>query len=450
MKRLVAAALCFFSVGPLSAQLSRDQKFHDFENLAALYAKRYAPYEWKRAAVGFDLYDIGPWLNRVSRSKDDLEFMEICAEYVAGLDDIHSWFRVPSTFVANAGFTVDIYDGKVVIDSINRLLLPANRFPFQVGDELVSVDRKSVEDLIQEFSRLRRRGNPTHTRRASADLITFRAQQVIPRAVELGETASMVIRRQNGDLETYTVPWTKTGYPLINIGPVPKPGAPTASDFSASSPSEQTPDYLRPLLELQNFRAPEDDHLLSGWTYSEETDEILPRRYVLGWGSRTPAFALPQNFVQRLGRTPTDFHFSGTYEADGFKDRLPAHPELLAFLSQRDPRDRHGGGLFRGEHRRPGSGRDAQSRRRLLHAGRGFLPHPLPLLLLRRRDSGDTGPNPVHLFRARERAPAPGAAADHRCLHGDPERTRKRLPAKPRPDRPGPGLHAFGSPLPPR
>jgi Peptidase family S41/PDZ domain len=319
MKRLVAVALCFFSVGPLSAQLSRDQKFHDFENLAALYAKRYAPYEWKRAAVGFDLFDIGPWLNRVSRSKDDLEFMEICAEYVAGLDDIHSRFVVPSTFVANAGFTVDIYDGKVVIDSINRLLLPANRFPFQVGDELVSVDRKSVEDLIQEFSRLRRRGNPTTTRRASADLITIRRQQEIPRAVELGEAASMVIRRQNGDLETYSVPWMKTGYPLINIGPVPKPGGLTASDFSAPSPSEQTPDYLRPLLELQNFRAPEDDHLLSGWTYSEETDEILPRRYVLGYGSRTPAFALPQNFVQRLGRTPADFHFSGTYEADGLR-----------------------------------------------------------------------------------------------------------------------------------
>src|SRR5262245_22608266 len=64
MKRLVAVALCFLCVGPVSAQLSREQKFHDFQNLAALYAKRYAPYEWKRAAFGFDLYDIGPWLNR--------------------------------------------------------------------------------------------------------------------------------------------------------------------------------------------------------------------------------------------------------------------------------------------------------------------------------------------------------------------------------------------------
>jgi len=111
----------------------------------------------------------------------------------------------------------------------------------------------------------------------------------------------------------------KMGYPLTNIGPVPKPGALTPGDFSAVSPREQTPDYLQPLLELQNFRAPEDDHLLSGWTYSEETDEILPRRYVLGWGSRTPAFALPQNFVQRLGRSPADFHFSGIYEAEGFR-----------------------------------------------------------------------------------------------------------------------------------
>jgi C-terminal processing protease CtpA/Prc len=319
MKRSVAIALWFLFVGPLSAQLSRDEKFHDFENLAALYAKRYAPYEWKRAAVGFDLYDIGPWLNRVSRSKDDLEFMEICAEYVARLDDTHSWFRVPSTFAANAGFTVDIYDGRVLIESINRFLLPANRFPFQVGDELVSVDRKSVEDLIQEFSRLRRRGNPSTTRRANADLITFRPQAIIPRAVELGDTASMVIRRQNDNLETYSVPWTKTGYPLINIGPVPKPGAPAVSDFSVSSPSEPTPDYLRPLLELQNFRVPEDDHLFSGWTYSEETDEILPRRYVLGIGLRTPPFELPQNFIQRLGSNPVDFHFSGTYEVDGFK-----------------------------------------------------------------------------------------------------------------------------------
>ena len=168
--------------------------------------------------------------------------------------------------------------------------------------------------------RLRRRGNPSHTRRASADLITFRAQQVIPRAPELGETSSMVIRHQNGNLETYRVPWMKMKNPLTNIGPVPKPGSLTPGDFSAVSPREQTPDYLRPLLELQNFRAPEDDHLLSGWTYSEETDEILPTLTCLD-GTAHPRLRVNAAEFCPAPRacSPAHFHFSGIYEAEGFR-----------------------------------------------------------------------------------------------------------------------------------
>ena len=81
----------------LSAQLSADQRVFDFQNLAALYAKRYAPYEWKRQAFGFDLYDIKPWVDRVRVAKDDLEFFEIQAEYVANLNDTHAGFSMPSS-----------------------------------------------------------------------------------------------------------------------------------------------------------------------------------------------------------------------------------------------------------------------------------------------------------------------------------------------------------------
>lgn len=78
-----------------------EQKLHDFKNMAALYARRYAPYEWKRQLFGFDLLDIGPWLDRVAQSADDLEFFEIALEYVASLDDTHSSFSMPSTFRAD-------------------------------------------------------------------------------------------------------------------------------------------------------------------------------------------------------------------------------------------------------------------------------------------------------------------------------------------------------------
>ncbi|HTM49698.1 MAG TPA: hypothetical protein VL285_13480, partial [Bryobacteraceae bacterium] len=46
---------------PGYAQLLPEQKLLDFQQLAALYAKQYAPYEWKRDALGVDLFQIGPW-----------------------------------------------------------------------------------------------------------------------------------------------------------------------------------------------------------------------------------------------------------------------------------------------------------------------------------------------------------------------------------------------------
>src|SRR5437016_471079 len=110
-----------------SAQLTPDQKTSDFLNLAGLYAKNYAPYEWKRDVYHFDLLNLKPWLDQVANTRDDLDFYDVCVRYVAGLKSGgHDRFRVPSRFTATLNFTVDIYDGVTLIDSINRLRLPAD------------------------------------------------------------------------------------------------------------------------------------------------------------------------------------------------------------------------------------------------------------------------------------------------------------------------------------
>jgi hypothetical protein len=89
--------------------------------------------------LGFDLFEIRPWLDRIEQSADDLEFFEIALEYVASLEDTHSSFAMPSSFVADLGFTVDIYDGRVLIENINRTRLPQAQYPFRAGDTLVSL-----------------------------------------------------------------------------------------------------------------------------------------------------------------------------------------------------------------------------------------------------------------------------------------------------------------------
>lgn len=86
MAKLLAVVLCVLSAIPAIADLTADQKQHDFQTMAALYSKRYAPYEWKKWAFGFDALDIAPWIDRVRKTSTDIEFYELCAEYVASLN----------------------------------------------------------------------------------------------------------------------------------------------------------------------------------------------------------------------------------------------------------------------------------------------------------------------------------------------------------------------------
>jgi hypothetical protein len=286
--------LLLFSLAGAFAQLTPDQKVTDFLNLAGLYAKNYAPYEWKRDVYGFDLFNLRPWIDQVTGSKDDLDFYDICVRYVAGLKSGgHDRYLIPSSFTARLNFTVDLYDGKALIDSIDRAQLPASDFSFQIGDELVSVDGKAVEDLIGELEVYGIVSSPGAARRSAVQTITIRPQQRIARVVDLGDTASVVIERQNGARETYTIRWRKTGFPLTRVGPVPNFGL--ASADLENGPGE--PPYLAILRRLQTVEA-----------YGSDT--------VLGSGALAPIFALPDGFTQRLGRAAGDEFFSGTYKAD--------------------------------------------------------------------------------------------------------------------------------------
>ena len=48
----------------------------------------------ERSLFGFDVLDIGWWLERVAKTKDDLDFYELCVEYVAGLNDTHDSYSL--------------------------------------------------------------------------------------------------------------------------------------------------------------------------------------------------------------------------------------------------------------------------------------------------------------------------------------------------------------------
>ena len=314
MKKLVLISTLLFV--PAFAQLTTDQKIADFRYLAGLYDKQYAPYEWKKTLFGFDLLNVDSWVDRVAKTTSDLDFYEVLVDYVASLNDTHDSYVLPSDFVATMGLGADIYDGKVLIDGINRVLLPSSTYPFQIGDEIVSVDGKDAAQLLSDFAKYARQGNPRSTQRIAAARIVTRPQSRMPHAVDLGDSATVVIRRQSGDLETYTIPWTKTGTPLA-VGPVPSPKA-VRQAAGVPVTDDPVPDYMQAWLDVQYSAAPDDFGLN-------------------GYGARTPIFALPAGFVQRLGTRPSDFFYSGTFTASGYKIgyiRIPNYGSLAASVQQ--------------------------------------------------------------------------------------------------------------------
>jgi hypothetical protein len=342
--------LPLLSLAPLGfADLTPTQKTIDFMQLVALYDVNYAPYELKRDVFGFDLLKIQPWLDQIGKSTTDVDFYDICVRYVASLQDSHDEFTILSDYDAWLHMNGDIYDGKFLIDFIDRAYLPAKNFPFTIGDQLISVDGVAVADLLTKFQPYAVNGssNPVSRQRLAAATITERFQGWYPLAA-VGPTATIVVQRKSGALETDIIPWDITGTLVTSAGVIPAPAtqasrlaraaravrrsgiqlivrkgfdpgdvepgdaAPQANpwlaatpdplyqpDTSDAEPDPVPPDYMAPLLKLDNMRAASADAI---------------RGSGLGpFDNPFPVFNPPAGFKLRLGGASTDSFVSGTF-----------------------------------------------------------------------------------------------------------------------------------------
>ncbi len=324
-------------IQPAAAQLTMDQKLADFQHLAAIYAKNYKPHEWKLSTFGYNLLDLKPWIEKVRATKNDLEFYDICVRYVAALRDSHDEFWLPTDFVAEMPLYVDIYDNKVLIEYVDRSVLPFARFPIFFGDEVVSVDGKPVSDWIEELIPYSAdgSGNDVTARRLAADKITYRPQTLYPFAALTPDKSTVVIRGYDGSLGTYEIPWTKTGTPLLTVGPVPSPSmnsVASARGRAATRPAARRAkgpvrvDLDEPTNPSGIYSGPEPEREVKYLPPYLQTLEDLSRGEGIGatlgtaaYGFRAPVFDFPSGFVLRLGGSSTDQIVSGTFPQNGYR-----------------------------------------------------------------------------------------------------------------------------------
>lgn len=303
---------------PAIAQLTPEQRVHDFLDLAAAYHRYYAPANWKIDALKKNIFEVSPWVARVRAARNDLEYYAIAMEWVTSLEDGHSSLTIDSDFRASLGIAVDVYDGKVLIEGI-AARYPPSQFAFRVGDEVISIDGVPVGQILDRLAKLQSFGRERPTRRLAAALLTSRPQAAVPDAPLLPDTSTVVIRRaETGADEAYTLTWLKSGTPLLALPRLPNPFAsPRVSSLSRAASSPENP------VDLHRLSRPNP----LGKIAADLQDEPLPQA-LAGFAARTPYYALPTNFVRRRG-TGADFTFSGTFTSDGVRLGLIRIPTFL-------------------------------------------------------------------------------------------------------------------------
>jgi hypothetical protein len=290
-----AGLFALLAVAPCSAQLTPDDKVFDLLNISATFRVNYAAADLKNQEFGVDLFNLSPWLTLVQQTPDDVSYLDVLTQYVAQLKDSHVSIRRPFDFQAYLGFSADLYDGKVIIDNISPSLVPSRTYPFQTGDELVSVDGIAVADWIATLKAFGFGSSPRSATRSAIALLTLRPQTVIGNTRISSNTAQVVIRRSSGAIETYTMPWYKTGTPVTTLRPC---GTGTAGGVGG-----YTADPTKISAQVPDERAAS----------------------IANMGSQTPLFLVPPTFVARLGvwsaftGVNSPYFFSGVWTANNLR-----------------------------------------------------------------------------------------------------------------------------------
>jgi hypothetical protein len=275
---------------PCYAQLSPQQKADDFSAIVAWYDRFYAPMELVTKESGFNPLDTRRWVERAKATASDAEFYQLCRQYLARFGNVQDTLLLSSfpLFRARLGFTVNYYDRALLIDSIDRNTLPESQYPFQIGDQLLSVNNRSIDQWLDTLLPLVAGVNPGLRRSIAANLIVNRNVPLLPSTPQPGDSAAIAVRRQNGRVENYSVAWSVQGTAITKIAPL---------SAQVATPLEATP--------------------LADLLFTQQLDPgTLPS---LGEGALQPIFQLPDDFQQRLGASQSDFFFSGIYQAGGYR-----------------------------------------------------------------------------------------------------------------------------------
>jgi hypothetical protein len=192
--------------------LTVEEKLRDLDQLVTTLSSGYGPLKYKEQELGIRLPEVRErYAEKIRQSRSNAEFYYLLSEMVSDFRDSHFGAIVPSSRNAKLGFSTDLVDGKVLIDSITRKDLPESVFPFQRGDEIVEWNGKPVLEEVSGLMRTVPAGYElTRKRRATMSLGDRPASRF--RLPAQDEKVTLKVRRGTSQvIDSVELKWTVTG-----------------------------------------------------------------------------------------------------------------------------------------------------------------------------------------------------------------------------------------------
>ena len=209
MKKFIFLSLAIFSTSLFAHTLTYEEKMEDLSQIAALIKSQYGPYEFKKSTHQIDPDTLLGKYSLLVKPLSNLQYYYLLNQYIAEFKDSHFSGQVQTNHISYLGFTADLVQGKVLLDEVDRKVLPEATFPFQKGDEIVTFDSRPVHEVISELEKYRGMGNPASRHRLFTFFVGWRPSALVP--PQSGKVTVGIRKLNQTPTQWVELEWKQTG-----------------------------------------------------------------------------------------------------------------------------------------------------------------------------------------------------------------------------------------------
>ncbi len=223
----------------------------EIESLFHTIETNYGPLEYKHRQIGLDWNKTKDnYRVLLQNAANTTEFYLTAARLLGELKDAHVHSELPTSFEAKLPLQFTHVEGKTVANYVSGKVVRLKTCPIAVGDELVSLDGQTPDDIRQKLGAVRGLGNARSDLAFLTRALTSRAEKNgLPVPAGTKPIAKLELRNANNQLYTCDIAWDVKGSRLVELKP-------SGSEYLNSTWGARTDKPLKTFIEnlilLQN------------------------------------------------------------------------------------------------------------------------------------------------------------------------------------------------------